>query len=168
VKPSAAWAWIAVLAILGCMTAAVLLSRLAMTGDDRRKAVAEINRAVIIAGGILAVPLASSLAKAAGIGDSHDVGMRVPMVLTGLALVLTGNSAPKTLTPLAAMRCDPARVQAFQRFFGVTCVLTGFAFAVAWLALPVDVANLVGMAVILGGIGIVATQALRLRRPRQA
>ena len=30
--------------------------------------------------------------------------------------MFTGNAIPKTLTPLAALRCDPARVQAFNRF----------------------------------------------------
>jgi len=41
---------------------------------------------------------------------------------------------PKTLTPLSAMQCDVASVQAFQRLVGWTWVLTGLAFAIAQLA----------------------------------
>lgn len=45
------------------------------------------------------------------------------------------------LVPLSASACDVARMQAFQRLAGWTWVLTGLAYSVLWLALPVGVAK---------------------------
>ena len=67
---------------------------------------------------------------------------------------------------LSAAHCsgDPARGQAFQRFVGWVFVLTGLGFTIAWLLLPLDVANPVAMTCLVVGMIITVSATLRLKR----
>jgi hypothetical protein len=109
-----------------------------------------------------------SVKLAAGLGAAGDVNLsrRATMAILGAFLVFTGNSLPKTLTPLSALQCDAGRAQAFQRFAGWTWVLTGLALAVVWLVLPVKVAEPMTFFVVPGGMLIIVAQVVRLRWTR--
>ena len=133
----------------------------------RRHAASSIKRGLVFAGLILACSLLAKFATALGVIADADVSRRVTMAILGIFFVFTGNALPKMLTPLADLKCDPARVQAFQRFAGWTWVLTGFPFAFVWLVLPLDVAKPLSMLILFSGMLLVALRVVQLRRPRQ-
>jgi len=129
------------------------------TGDD-------IMSGIVFGGLMLAFALAAKLAGSLGVAAGADLSQRAAMIILGAFFVFTGNALPKTLTPMAAMRCDPARTQAFQRLAGWTWVLTGLGFSLAWLVLPAGSAENVAMLVLIGGMLSIAVQVVRLRRSR--
>jgi hypothetical protein len=86
------------------------------------------------------------------------------MVVLGFFFVATGNALPKVLKPLREGRCDGAKTQAFQRFHGWTWVIMGLTYALVWMTLPVDLAEPVGVLVILSATLIVATRLFLLWR----
>ena len=116
---------------------------------------------------MLTIVLSTRLAIAVGLVESTDASRRMTMAVVGAFFVITGNRLPKTLTPLAALKCHPARVQSFQRFAGWTWVLTGLAFATVWLVLPLDAARLVSVILIGSGILLITAQIVRLRAARR-
>ena len=155
-----------VLLLIG-MTLAYFFS-LRLSGDEvRRRAYDEIRNGIVFAGLIMLIPLSAKLAAAFGVIDDGELSRRVTMAVMGAFFVFTGNAIPKTLTPLSMLQCDPARVQSFQRFSGWTWVLTGLAYALAWLTLPLDLAKPVSVAVLMAGMVVILTQIVRLRRSRQ-
>lgn len=124
--------------------------------------------AVVLAALMLMAGLSENVAAGLGLGGAEafdQIAERGAMVLTGVFLAFTGNAMPKMLTPLsAASCCDPVKAQAFQRFVGWVWALSGLSFAIAWLALPLDIANPVAMACIIAAMVITATAMVRLRR----
>ena len=133
----------------------------------RRHAASSITQGLVFAGLMLACTLLPKFATALGAIADADVSRRVTMAILGIFFVLMGNAFPKMLTPLSQLTCDPAKVQAFQRFTGWTWVLTGFPFAFVWLVLPLDVAKPLSMLILLSGMLLVALRVVQLRRPRQ-
>jgi hypothetical protein len=89
------------------------------------------------------------------------------MIMVGAYLAVTGNAMPRMLPPTSSLPCGGARVQAFQRLAGWTWVLCGLGFATAWLALPIDAAEPVSMALVVAAMIVTIVQLLRLRKPRQ-
>lgn len=97
-----------------------------------------IRNALLIAGALIVFSLLVRFADQAGyIGD--ETSRRTIQVALGLIVVYFSNLAPKTLEPLSES-CDPARVQALQRFSGWTLVLGGLGYSFAWLLAPIDYA----------------------------
>lgn len=133
----------------------------------RRHAASSIKQGLVFAGLMLACTLLPKFATALGAIADADVSRRVTMAILGIFFVFMGNAFPKMLTPLSQLTCDPAKVQAFQRFTGWTWVLTGFPFAFVWLVLPLDVAKPLSMLILLSGMLLVALRVVQLRRPRQ-
>lgn len=149
-RPGQAWAWAIVMFF--SPAAWLLLRAKRMRTEDARRA---ISGALIFGSLLLSVSLAASLAGVLGLIDgalAHEIAARGASVPAGVFFVLRGNRLPKTLTPLAEVRCDPATLQTVQRRTGLAYVLAGFAFAVLWLVLPVRLATPIGIAVILAGI----------------
>lgn len=167
-QPARAWAWAATLVFLGCMVGAFVFAHRRSGNEAQRRAGDAIRHAIVFAGLMLAIPLSIHLGTALGVIDDADLSRRTTMVLMGAFIAFTGNSMPKTLTPLSALQCDAAKVQAFQRFAGWTWVLTGVAYAVVWLVLPLDLAKPVSVVLLMSGMLVVAVQLLRLRRTRAA
>jgi hypothetical protein len=157
-----------VLLLLAIMTVAFFLSLRRTREEVRRRAAEEIRRAIMFAGLIVVIPLSANLAAALGVISDVDLSKRVTMAIVGAFFVFTGNALPKTLTPISALQCDVAKVQAFQRLTGWTWVLMGLAYAIVWLVLPLNLAKPVSMALLLSGMLVVATQIIRLRRRRAA
>jgi hypothetical protein len=167
-RPERAAAWGAGALLLAIMTIVLLVVLRRSEGEiAHRSAKESIVNGIVFAGLVLLGSLLVKLAAALGVLDDRDVSNRTAMIFFGLFLVFTGNALPKTLTPLSALRCDVSRVQAFHRLAGWTWVLTGLAFTLIWITLPVDVAKMVSMPLLAAGMLIILTQLVRLRRTRQ-
>jgi hypothetical protein len=168
-QPARATAWGSALLVMCCMALIYVFAR-RFSGRDaaRRSATGAITNAVVLGGLIMVISLVAKLAASLGAvaGDS-DLGRRMAMVITGIVLVFMGNAMPKTLTPLSALRCDGARAQAFQRLAGWTWVLTGVAYAAAWMVLPIDVAKPVSVVIVLCAMLVNVTWLIRLRWTRR-
>jgi hypothetical protein len=167
IQPDRAWAWGSAAFLIGCMAVALLLAPRTSSDAARRAAGDSIRSAVVFAGLVLVISLGMKLATALGAIGDNDLSRRATMVILGAFFVVTGNRMPKTLTPLVALQCDPARLQAFQRLAGWTWVLTGLAFAIVWLLLPLDLAKPVSVVVLMAGMLVTASQLVRLRTSRR-
>jgi hypothetical protein len=170
-RPDAAWAWAAVIVMFLVMVAVRWRSQLAFrrsSGDAVSiRSFASVTGGVAFGALMMIVPLAVTLAHAYGVVEDPDSGRRTTMIILGAYLAVTGNAIPRKLPPTSSMRCDGARVQAFQRLAGWTWVLCGLGFATAWLALPIDSAEPVSMALCVAAMIVTIVQLLRLRKPRQ-
>ena len=170
-KPAAAWAWAAAIVILVVMVAVQRRSQLALSRLPRDAAsvlgVESVAGAVVFGALMMIIPLALTLAHAYGLVDDPDSGMRrTNMIMVGAYLAVIGNAMPRMLPPTSSMPCGGARVQAFQRHAGWTWVLCGLGYAMAWLALPIDAAGPISMALVATAMIVTIVQLLRLRKPR--
>jgi hypothetical protein len=170
-KPGAAWAWAAAIVVFVAMVAVQRRFQLALSrspGDAASvRSVASVAGAVVFGALMMIIPLALTLAHAYGLVDDPDSGMqRTTMILVGAYLAVTGNAMPRMLPPTSSMPCGGARAQAFQRHAGWTWVLCGLGYAMAWLALPIDAAGPISMALVVTAMIVTIVQLLRLRKPR--
>ena len=152
-KPAAAWAWAAAIVILVVMVAVQRRSQLALSRSPRDAAsvlgVESVAGAVVFGALMMIIPLALIFAHAYGLVDDPDSGMRRKnMIMVGAYLAVIGNAMPRMLPPTSSMPCGGARIQAFQRHAGWTWVLCGLGYAMAWLALPIDAAGPISMALV--------------------
>ena len=158
-RPQSAGSWFVVLLLLIGMTLAlVLLSREPKEQAARREAGGSVRRGIMTAGLILVISL--------GAFHYDEIVLRVTMAIGGAFLAVTGNAIPKTLTPLAAQHCDPAKVQAVQRLAGWIWVLTGLAVVVAWLTLPINLAEATCFLLLPSAILVTVGPAVWLRRAK--
>jgi hypothetical protein len=127
---------------------------------------AGIRSGIVTAGLILVISLGAKLAVALGAVHYGDIALRATMAIAGAFLAVTGNAIPKTLTPLAALHCDPARVQAVQRLAGWTWALAGLAVVIAWLTLPINLAEAMSFLLLPSAILVTVGQAVWLRRAK--
>jgi len=170
-KPAAAWAWAAAIVVFVVMVAVQRRFQLAFSrspGDAASvRSVASVAGAVVFGALMMIIPLALTLAHAYGLVDDPDSGMqRTTMIMVGAYLAVTGNAIPRMLPPTSSMPCGGARVQAFQRHAGWTWVLCGLGYAMAWLALPIDAAGPISMALVVTAMIVTIVQLLRLCKPR--
>jgi hypothetical protein len=153
---------------IGWTCIVVAQRRLASDQRSTRQATGALLTGMAFAGLILLASLAERLAGGLGTAELLDgFGQRATMILVGAYLVLTGNTMPKTLVPLASLQCDGTRTQAFLRVAGWIWVLIGLAFVVSWLALPIALAKPVSLITMLGGILIIASLVFRLHLTRR-
>jgi hypothetical protein len=169
-KPAAAWAWAAVIVIAVVMVVVQRFWELALSrssGDASLiRSVDSVAVAVVFGALMMIIPLALTLAHAYGVVDDPDSGMRrTTMIMIGAYLAMTGNAMPRMLPPTSSMPCGGARVQAFQRFAGWTWTLCGLGFTMAWLALPIDAATRISVALVATAMTVTIVQLLRLRKP---
>jgi Ca2+/Na+ antiporter len=170
-RSDAAWAWAAAIAMFVVMVIALYGAQRAVrrsSGDAASiRNVASVTGAVVFGALMMVIPLAVALAHAYGVVDDPDSGRRATMIIFGAYLVAFGNSLPRMLPPVSSMQCSSARVQAFQRQSGWTWVLCGLGFTTAWLALPLEAAANVSLALMAAAMLVTIGQLLRLRRPRK-
>jgi hypothetical protein len=141
-RPDRATSWAAALIIIGCMGLVWFrASRRSAEDGARGKREDSIRAAIVFAALMLLVGLGNWLVTASGASSSPDFALRATMAIAGAFLAFTGNAIPKMLTPLASLRCDPARAQVARRFAGWTWVLAGVVVCVAWLVLPIVLAQ---------------------------
>ena len=166
-RPQSAEGWFVVLLLLIGMTLAlVLVSREPKEQAARRDAGGSVRRGIVTAGLILAISLGAKLAMALAAVHYDDIALRATMAIGGAFLAVTGNAIPKTLTPLATLDCDPAKVQAVQRFAGWIWALAGLAVAIAWLTLPIHLGEAMSFLLLPSAILVTVGQAVWLRRAK--
>jgi hypothetical protein len=166
-RPQSARVWFVVLLVLSAMTLALaLVSREPKEGATRRDAGGSVRRGIVTAGLILAISLGAKLAMALAAVHYDDIALRATMAIGGAFLAVTGNAIPKTLTPLATLDCDPAKVQAVQRFAGWIWALAGLAVAIAWLTLPIHLGEAMSFLLLPSAILVTVGQAVWLRRAK--
>jgi hypothetical protein len=164
-RPQSAGSWFVVLLVLIAMTLAlVAVSREPKEEAARRDA--GVRRGIVTAGLILVISLGAKLAATLGAVYHGDIALRATMAITGAFLAVTGNAIPKTLTPLAALHCDPAKVQTIQRLAGWIWALAGLAVAIAWLTLPVNLAEAMSFLLLPSAIFVTVGQVVWLRRAK--
>lgn len=115
-----------------------------------------IKHALIVAGLFLSVTAVLKLLSPDYV--EADLARRLVGILMGCIVVLYANAVPKQLTPLAALRCSPAKEQSIRRFTGASLVVGGAGYALAWILAPVDSANVVGAAVLGCSLLLVAVR----------
>jgi len=157
---------VVLLLVVGMKLVLLLVPRRATGEAARGRAADGIRTAIVFACPILATALGAKLAARHGLIQSADLSWRATMAIIAAFIVFTGNAIPKTLSPLPAHERDAARVQSLQRFAGWTWVLTGLVLAIASLALPIHLAEMLSFILLPGAILIVAAQLVRLRRTR--
>ena len=133
-----------------------------------RSASAEIVRGLVFAGLMVAAAAGSQLLSSMGVLTDSTWPKRLTMALLGVMVMRIGNDLPKSMWRLATLTCDPARLQRFQRLAGWTWVMTGGMWAVAWLALPVSIAQTITLAVVATAAAVIGVSLLALRRDRRA
>ncbi len=167
-RPRSAGSWSVVLLVLIGMTLALVLdSRESKEEAARRDAGGSVRSGIVTAGLILVISLGAKLTMALGGVHYGDTTLRATMAIVGAFLAVTGNAIPKTLKPLAALHCDPAKVQAVQRLAGWIWALAGLAVAIAWLTLPINLAEAMSFLLLPSAILVTVGQAvwLRLAKP---
>jgi hypothetical protein len=166
-RPQSAGVWFVVLLLLIGMTLAlVLVSRKPAEEAARRNAGSSVRSGIVTAGLILVISLGAKLAVALGAVHYGDIPLRATMAIGGAFLAVTGNAIPKTLRPLAALHCGPAKVQAIQRLAGWIWALAGLAVAIAWLTLPVNLAETMSFLLLPSAILVTVGQTVWLRRTK--
>ena len=166
--PARSMAWAITLGFLVFLAVPLRIARRLRSREGSvRQSADSISGAVAFAALMLVIGLIGKLAYALGAVADRDLATRLSMVVVGAFLAATGNAMPKMLPPASAMACDGAKAQALRRLSGWTWVLTGLAYAVIWLVLPVDVAAPASATVVLVGMLPVATQLFRLWRARR-
>ena len=119
--------FVVLLLLIGMTLALVLVSRKPKEEAARPDAGGSVRSGIVTAGLILVISLGAKLAAALGAVHYGDIALRATMAIVGVFLAVTGNAIPKTLTPLATLHCDPAKVQEVQRLAGWIWALAGLA-----------------------------------------
>ena len=166
-RPDDAHYWAVVLVVIGCMGQCWFhVSRHSAEDGAGGKREDRIRAAIVFAALMLLVSLGNRLAIATGVSSSPDFARRAFAAIAGAFLAFTGNAMPKILTPLASLDCDPARAQAARRFAGWTWALAGTAVCVAWLTLPIALAQTATFVLLPAAMLVTGVQLIlpRIRR----
>jgi len=118
-----------------------------------------IRKALVLAGFVLAFSFGLTQAVDRGWLEP-DTMKRAQGVMTGLVLVVIANLVPKNVERHSEGRCDPTRAQKVQRFTGWTLVLAGLGHSIAWLVLPIGLANPVAMGLVATGMVLVLARVV--------
>jgi len=103
-----------------------------------------VRTALFAAAAILGGTLLSQELVRAGMLDG-DVGTRAMMLTNGIIVALCGNLIPKTLAAPRASFAAERRTQAALRSTGRVMTLAGLLYALFWLTLAEDIAQLVSL-----------------------
>jgi hypothetical protein len=117
-----------------------------------------IQRGLINASFIILIAVALKLLSPDHI--SPDLATRLLGVLLGAVVTIYANDAPKALTPLLRMRCDPVAEQAMRRFTGWSLALGGIGYAAAWIFAPIDSASTIAICLLGASMLLVVARFL--------
>jgi hypothetical protein len=105
--------------------------------------------------GIVAVALTMRFMREMDYVDS-ETSTRIVIGLIGLMVAWAGNRMPKALAPNAL-------IQQVKRVGGWSIALSGLVYAGLWAFAPIEVAKVVGSAVVIAGIAVTLGYCLSLR-----
>ena len=116
----------------------------------------------------LIVAISAALAWAAPAYISRELSHRLLGALLGAVVVVYSNAIPKVLTARARRHAAPGEDQAARRFAGWILVLGGFGYMFAWLLAPINMASLVGGAILAAALLLAIVRCLRIGAGRSA
>jgi hypothetical protein len=114
-----------------------------------------IRRALSIAALYLLASVVLQALRQRGFVSAETV-MRLMGMLMGLVVIVTANTVPKRLVPLARLSCDPARDQAFRRIGGWALVLGGLGYTLAYALAPIAIASKLAIYLLAPAVVVVA------------
>jgi hypothetical protein len=135
-------------------------------GRGAGRGASEIRVALVAALLMLALPLAAKLGAPLGAPLSRNLAERGHLVILAAFLVMTGNSIPKRLAPLACRGADAAGLQAFQRFAGWVWVITGIVWGAVCALFPAAWSTTATFVIMPTAILMIAARWLALRTPQ--
>jgi hypothetical protein len=107
------------------------------------------------AAGIVAVALTMRFMREMDYVD-RETSTRIVIGLIGLMVAWAGNRMPKALAPNAL-------ILQVKRVGGWSIALSGLVYAGLWAFAPIEIAKVVGSAVVVGGIAVTLGYCLSLR-----
>lgn len=120
---------------------------------------AQLRNGLIVAGAFVAFSLAITF-----LVHDQEVRLRLFGISMGVLVAYYGNAASKTLTPLARLRCDPAREQSLRRFTAWSLTLAGLAYIITYLVLPPDQAAMIATALLGAAVLVIAGRTVWVKR----
>lgn len=120
----------------------------------------QLARCLLAAAAILGI--SAALAWLAPAYISTDMSRRLLGALLGAVVVFYSNSIPKVLAARSRMRCSPAEDQAARRFAGWILVFGGFGYMLAWLLAPIDMARVIGGAILGTSVLLAVLRCMRI------
>ena len=118
-----------------------------------------LGRSIVAA--VIIMGITAALAWLAPAYISAELSHRLLGAMLGAVVVVYADASPKVLVSRARLRCPPAQDQAARRFAGWTLVLGGLAYSLAWLVAPIDVAGLIGGALLACALLLAVLRCLR-------
>lgn len=145
--------WMAVAAFLPALWGYVELMQSGTLPAEREQIMRWHRTVFAVAGLILALKLAPSIAIASGQLDAawEPLTMRIRWIAAGAAWVIWGNYLPKLLSPWPPEE-EPFAWHRVHRFVGWMFSMVGVGIIVAWLTLPIELADRVGEGLILAAV----------------
>jgi hypothetical protein len=145
--------WVAVAAFLPALWGYVELMQGGTLPAEREQIMRWHRTVFAVAGLILALKLAPALAIASGQLDAAwgPLTQRIRWITVGAAWAIWGNYLPKLLSPWPT-EGEPFAWQRVHRFVGWLSSMVGVGIIVAWLTLPIELADRVGEGLILAAV----------------
>ena len=120
-----------------------------------------LRRSVL--GAMVIIAVSAALAWLAPHNISAEMSHRLLGAMLGAVVVVYSNAIPKLLVGSMSQRCSPAADQAARRFAGWSLVLGGIAYMLAWLLAPLELAGLIGGALLAAALLLAVARCLRVR-----
>jgi hypothetical protein len=145
--------WVAVAAFLPMLWSYAELMQGGTLPAEREQIIRWHRTVFAVAGLILALKLAPALAIASGQLDAAwgPLAQRIRWITVGAAWTIWGNYLPKLLSPWPA-EGEPFAWQRVHRFVGWVSSMVGVGIIVAWLTLPIELAETVSERLILAAV----------------
>jgi hypothetical protein len=145
--------WVAVATFLPALWGYVELMQSGTLPAEREQIMRWHRTVFAVAGLILALKLAPALAIASGQLDAswEPLTLRIRWIAAGAAWAIWGNYLPKLLSPWPT-EGEPFAWQRVHRFVGWVFSMVGVGIIVAWLTLPIELADRVGEGLILAAV----------------
>lgn len=87
---------------------------------------------------------------------SAETVVRLMGMLMGSVVLISANTIPKRLVPLARLSCDPGREQNLRRLGGWALVLGGLGYTLAYVLAPITVASTLAICLLAPAVLVVA------------
>lgn len=112
-------------------------------------------------GAALVIGVSAALSWLAPTYIAPELSQRMLGLLLGAVVVVYSNDIPKALVSRARPRATAAQDQKARRFAGLSLVLGGIGYDVAWVFAPLDMAGLIGGGVLAFALVFAVRRCLR-------
>ena len=145
--------WVTMAALLPVLWGYVELMQGGTLPAEREQIMRWHRTVFAVVGLLLALKLAPALAIASGLLDAEwgPLSQRIRWIAVGVAWTIWGNYLPKLLSPWPTAS-EPFAWQRVHRFVGWVFSMVGVGISLAWLTLPIELADRVGEGLILAAV----------------